>query len=65
MILKPTRTLVSFDWAMKSILRDKANFDVLEGFLTTLLNQEITVISCWKVKPMPNSSMISSIELIC
>ena len=45
MLPRPTRTLVSFDWAMKSILRDKANFDVLEGFLTTLLNQEITVIS--------------------
>jgi hypothetical protein len=45
MTLKPARTLVSFDWAMKSILRDKANFDVLEGFLTTLLNQEIKVIS--------------------
>ena len=39
------RTLMSFDWAMKSILRDKANFDVLEGFLTTLLEEEITVIS--------------------
>ena len=31
------RTYVSFDWALKRILRDKANFDVLEGFLTTLL----------------------------
>ncbi|MEZ4863434.1 MAG: Rpn family recombination-promoting nuclease/putative transposase [Caldilineaceae bacterium] len=39
------RTLVSFDWAMKSILRDKANFDVLEGFLSTLLEQQITIIS--------------------
>jgi hypothetical protein len=45
MALKPTRTLVSFDWAMKRILRDKANFDVLEGFLSTLLNQEIKVLS--------------------
>jgi len=27
------RTLVSFDWAAKKILRDKANFDILEGFL--------------------------------
>jgi len=45
MVIKPTSTLVSFDWAMKSILRDKANFDVLEGFLTTLLNQEIKVLS--------------------
>jgi predicted transposase/invertase (TIGR01784 family) len=45
MAVRPARTLVSFDWAMKSILRDKANFDVLEGFLTTLLNQEIKVVS--------------------
>lgn len=39
------RTLVSFDWAMKSILREKANFDVLEGFLTTLLGEEIRILS--------------------
>lgn len=39
------RTLVSFDWAMKNLLRDKANFDVLEGFLSTLLEQEIKVLS--------------------
>ncbi|MEM7532531.1 MAG: PD-(D/E)XK nuclease family transposase [Chloroflexota bacterium] len=37
------RTLVSFDWAMKHILRDKANFDVLEGFLSALLKEDITV----------------------
>ncbi|MBF0225217.1 MAG: Rpn family recombination-promoting nuclease/putative transposase [Desulfobacterales bacterium] len=30
--------LIRFDWAMKKILRDKANFDVLEGFLSALLN---------------------------
>ncbi|MFN8486687.1 MAG: Rpn family recombination-promoting nuclease/putative transposase [Caldilineaceae bacterium] len=39
------RTLVSFDWAMKNILRDKANFDVLEGFLSTLLNEDIRILS--------------------
>ena len=39
------KTLVSFDWAIKSILRDKANFDVLEGFLSTLLSRDITVVS--------------------
>ncbi|MEM7531967.1 MAG: PD-(D/E)XK nuclease family transposase [Chloroflexota bacterium] len=37
------RTLVSFDWAMKHILRDKANFDVLEGFLSALLKENLTV----------------------
>jgi len=40
-----TRTLVSFDWAAQKILRDKANFDILEGFLSTLLKQEIKVVS--------------------
>jgi predicted transposase/invertase (TIGR01784 family) len=29
--------LISFDWAMKKILRSKANFDVLEGFLSELI----------------------------
>lgn len=39
------RTLVSFDWAMKHLLRDKANFDVLEGFLSALLEEEIRVLA--------------------
>jgi predicted transposase/invertase (TIGR01784 family) len=36
--------LVRFDWAMKSLLRDKANFDILEGFLSAVLRQDVTVI---------------------
>ena len=31
---------IRFDWAMKRLLRNKANFAVLEGFLTTLLNEK-------------------------
>ena len=27
---------IRFDWAMKRLLRQKANFGVLEGLLTTL-----------------------------
>ena len=34
---------IRFDWAMKRLLCDKANFGVLEGFLTTLLNEEIKI----------------------
>ncbi len=29
--------LVRFDWAMKNILRNKANYDIVEGFLCALL----------------------------
>jgi len=37
------RKLVSFDWAMKKILRQKANFDILEGFLTELLKFNVKI----------------------
>ena len=35
--------LVRFDWAAKRILRDKANFGVIEGLLTVLLKEKITI----------------------
>jgi predicted transposase/invertase (TIGR01784 family) len=35
--------LVRFDWAMKKMLRHKANFDILEGFLSELLQEEIKI----------------------
>jgi predicted transposase/invertase (TIGR01784 family) len=34
---------IRFDWAAKKILRDKANFDILEGFLSELLKEDIKV----------------------
>jgi predicted transposase/invertase (TIGR01784 family) len=40
----PTRKLISFDWAMKRLLRSKANFGILEGFLSELLHDEIEII---------------------
>ncbi|MDX8377665.1 MAG: Rpn family recombination-promoting nuclease/putative transposase [Mariprofundales bacterium] len=38
------RKLVSFDWAMKKMLRSKANFSVLEGFLSELLYDNIKIL---------------------
>nr|VFJ93903.1 MAG: conserved hypothetical protein (putative transposase or invertase) [Candidatus Kentron sp. H]VFJ94682.1 MAG: conserved hypothetical protein (putative transposase or invertase) [Candidatus Kentron sp. H]VFK01208.1 MAG: conserved hypothetical protein (putative transposase or invertase) [Candidatus Kentron sp. H] len=35
--------LIRFDWAIKTLLREKANFDVLEGFLSALLGEAITI----------------------
>jgi predicted transposase/invertase (TIGR01784 family) len=39
------RSLISFDWAMKRLLRQKANFEVLEGFLSELLYRKIVIKS--------------------
>ncbi len=33
--------LVRIDWAMKYLLRNKANFGILEDFLTELLKTDI------------------------
>ncbi len=38
-----TMKLVRFDWAMKHLLRDKANYSVLEGFLSVLLSEKVTI----------------------
>ena len=36
---------IRFDWAMRRLLRNKANYSVLEGFLTTLLGHSIKIRS--------------------
>ena len=37
-------TYIRFDWAIKRLLRQKANFGVLEGFLTVFLNEEVKIL---------------------
>ncbi|MCL2042372.1 MAG: Rpn family recombination-promoting nuclease/putative transposase [Bacteroidales bacterium] len=37
------RSMISFDWAMKRLLRQKANFEVLEGFLSELLRRKVII----------------------
>lgn len=39
------RPLISFDWAIKRLLRQKANFNILEGFLSELLREEVVIKS--------------------
>lgn len=35
---------IRFDWAIKRLLRQKANFGVLEGFLTVFLKEKVTIM---------------------
>lgn len=35
--------LIRFDWAMKRLLRNKSNYVVLEGFLSTLLGEDLRI----------------------
>jgi predicted transposase/invertase (TIGR01784 family) len=38
------RRLISLDWAIKKLLRSKANFGILEGFLSELLFEDIEIL---------------------
>lgn len=39
------KRLIRFDWAIKNILRNKANFSILEGFLSELLKTKVVIES--------------------
>jgi predicted transposase/invertase (TIGR01784 family) len=40
-----TTQVVRFDWFIKRMLRDKADYKVLEGFLSALLKKDVTIVS--------------------
>lgn len=42
--MEKTGNYIRFDWAMKHMLRDKANFGILEGLISVLLKDNITVL---------------------
>lgn len=41
--MKATDKYVRFDWAIKRLLRDKANFDVLEGFISVFTGEQVKI----------------------
>ena len=44
MTTRSPRKLITFDWAMKRLLRSKVNFEILEGFLSELLGEDILIL---------------------
>jgi predicted transposase/invertase (TIGR01784 family) len=61
------RPLISFDWAIKRLLRQKANFGILEGFLTELLKQEIIVKSIpeSETNKQTEDDKTSRVDILC
>ena len=50
---EPIRNLLSFDWAAKTILRQKENHEILEGLLTVLLGEEIRIVELLESESNP------------
>jgi predicted transposase/invertase (TIGR01784 family) len=61
------RTLISFDWALKRLLRNKANFVILEGFLTELLHQDIQIVNLLESEGNADAEeqKINRVDLLC
>ncbi|NER22147.1 MAG: hypothetical protein F6J96_15900 [Symploca sp. SIO1C2] len=44
---------IRFDWAIKKLLRDKANYGILEGFISELLGQTVKIQSILESESNP------------
>ena len=49
---------IRFDWAIKKLLRQKANFEILEGFLSELLKEDMSIVEILESE----SNKISAID---
>ncbi len=61
------RTYISFDWALKRLLRNKASFVILEGFLSELLKQDILVKNLLESEANAEAEddKINRLDLLC
>ncbi|MBN2744349.1 MAG: Rpn family recombination-promoting nuclease/putative transposase [Marinilabiliaceae bacterium] len=50
------KNLIRFDWAIKRLLRNKANFTVLEGFLSELFKRDLKINKILESESNQNSS---------
>jgi predicted transposase/invertase (TIGR01784 family) len=50
------KNLIRFDWAIKRLLRNKANFTVLEGFLSELFHSDLKINKILESESNQNSS---------
>ncbi len=61
------RPLISFDWAIKRMLRQKANYGILEGFLSELLKKDITILNIPESETNAQSSLdkTNKVDIFC
>ena len=55
---------IRFDWAAKRMLRDKANFGVLEGLVQVLIGEPIKIVEILESDPKQNGSTFSHIAFL-
>ncbi|ONI40672.1 hypothetical protein AN640_08435 [Candidatus Epulonipiscium fishelsonii] len=56
--------MIIFNGPMKYIRRQKVSFDILGGFLTTLLKEDMTVLKIVETKDKKNSHQLNKVDLL-
>ena len=41
--MNDSKAYIRFDWAMKHMLREKSNFEILEGLISVLIGDEVRI----------------------
>jgi predicted transposase/invertase (TIGR01784 family) len=61
------RPLISFDWAIKNVLRQKPNFGILEGFLSELLKVDLVITNILESESNSEEreSKINKVDILC
>lgn len=61
------RPLISFDWAIKRLLRQKANYGILEGFLSELLRRDVVIKSIPESEstPQTDDDKTTKADILC
>ncbi|WP_069471601.1 hypothetical protein [Candidatus Marithrix sp. Canyon 246] len=62
-----SKKLISFDWAIKKLLRSKTNFGILEVFLSELLKFDIKILEVLESESKSNhqQNSVKIIKLAC
>jgi predicted transposase/invertase (TIGR01784 family) len=63
----PNRTLISFDWAVKHLLKRKSTRPILEGFLSVLFGRDIRIDTLLESESVPEAEndKTNRVDLLC
>ena len=61
------RPVISFDWAIKRLLRQKANYGILEGFLSELLKEDVEIQHIPESESNPEHALdkTNKVDIVC
>lgn len=61
--MEKTGNYIRFDWAMNYRLCDKTNFGILEGLISVILKESITIKNIYEREPNCKSTIFNCLDI--